>query len=119
MLKDLTILNQASALARHAGKQHAVVAENIANADTPGYKARSLPAFDPKLADEAERGSMIAARRLSEPVELETRQAAPNGNTVALEEQMAMSVDAQGQHRAALAIYRKTLELLRLSVTNR
>ncbi|MEM9724056.1 MAG: flagellar basal body protein [Pseudomonadota bacterium] len=118
-MKDLTILNQASALARHAGRQHAIVAENIANADTPGFKARTLPAFDPKLAEDAQNGSLTAARRLMEPTELRTGAAAPNGNTVSLDEQMALSVDAQGQHRAAMAVYRKTLELLRLSVTSR
>lgn len=119
MLKELTILSQASALARHATARHQVVAENIANADTPGYRAKTLPAFDAKLAEDAEQGSVIAARQLTEPVLMRTKQASPNGNTVALEEQMAESIDAQGQHRAALAIYRKTIELLRLSVSTR
>lgn len=119
MLKDLTILAQASAMARHAGLRHKLVAENIANADTPGYKAKALPAFDPKAVEEAENGSVIAASKLTSPIEMKTRQASPDGNTVTVEEQMAVAVDAQGQHKAALAIYKKTLELLRLSVSHR
>ena len=119
MLKDLTLLAQASALARHAGLRHQLVGENIANADTPGYKAKTLPAFDPQAVEEAKNGSMIAARKLMTPVELQTNQASPDGNTVTVEEQMGLAVDAQGQHRAALAIYRKSLELLRLSVSHR
>lgn len=119
MLKDLTLIAQASALARHAGRRHELIAENIANADTPGYKAKTLPAFDPKAVEEAENGSMIAARKLTAPIELRTNQASPDGNTVTVEEQMTLAVDAQGQHQAALAIYRKSLELLRLSVSHR
>lgn len=119
MLKDLTILAQASALARHAGIRHQLVSENIANADTPGYKARTLPAFDPSAVEDAENGSAMAARKLNQPIEMKTHHASPNGNTVAVEEQMAIAVDAQGQHKAALAIYRKTLDLLRLSVSHR
>lgn len=119
MLNDLTILAQASALARHADLRHKLVAENIANADTPGYKAKTLPAFDPQLAEEAENGSTIAASQLTTPIEMRTRQASPDGNTVTVEEQMTVAIDAQGQHKAALAIYRKSLELLKLSVSHR
>lgn len=119
MIKDLTILSHASALARHAALRHSVTAENVANADTPGYKARTLRAFDPALADRAEQGDESAARRLSEAVKMDTRQASPDGNTVSIEEQLVQAVDAQGQHRAAMAIYKKTLELLRMSVQSR
>lgn len=119
MIKDLTILSHASAMARHAGMRHRLIAENVANADTPGYKARVLRSFDPALADRAESGDHAAAQRLFEPELMKSKQASPDGNTVSIEEQMALSVDAQGQHRAALAVYKKTLDLLRLSVKTR
>ncbi len=45
MFNDLKILNTASLLARHSVQRHAQIAENIANADTPGFKAKDLEPF--------------------------------------------------------------------------
>lgn len=118
MIKDLALLRQASALARHAAARHAVVSENLANADTPGFKARDVPRFDADMAAAAANGR-FDAQRAAAPSILRGVEASPNGNTVSLEDQMARSVDAQSQHAAALSIYRKTLELLRLSVSAR
>ncbi len=119
MIKDLALLKQAGALARHAAARQAVIAENLANADTPGFKARDLPRFDAGLAEAAKTGGADFEARMKTPSVLKGLEASPNGNTVALEDQMARSVDAQSQHAAALSIYRKTIELLRLSVSTR
>ena len=48
---------------------------------------------------------------------MEVRQGtSPNGNNVSIEEQMLGAAQARGQHGMALAIYRKTLDLVRLSI---
>lgn len=39
---NLNILQMASQLAAHSSARQAVIAENIAQADTPGYRARDI-----------------------------------------------------------------------------
>ena len=46
MFNNLEILGLAQARARHAAARQAQVATNIANADTPGYRARDVASFD-------------------------------------------------------------------------
>jgi flagellar basal-body rod protein FlgB len=45
MFDRLEIFSLASAQARHAAARQAVVAQNIANSDTPGYRARDIGDF--------------------------------------------------------------------------
>ena len=45
MFEGLEIFQLAGATARHAAARQAVVAQNIANADTPGYRARDVADF--------------------------------------------------------------------------
>ena len=41
----IDILSLASALAAHANVRQEVIAENVAHADTPGYRARDIADF--------------------------------------------------------------------------
>ena len=45
MFENLKIFSMASALAQHGAARQSIVAENIANADTPGYRARDVASF--------------------------------------------------------------------------
>ena len=45
MFENLDVFRTAMQLARHAGLQQAISAQNIANADTPGYRALEIPRF--------------------------------------------------------------------------
>lgn len=45
MLENINLFRMAASMAAHAGSRQAVIAQNIANADTPGYKARDVTAF--------------------------------------------------------------------------
>ena len=125
MMKDLSILNVAGAMARHAAARHKAIAENVSNADTPGYKARDIAPFDAAQAEQLyERAGARGDRslhllRMMEARQIEGATAAPNGNTVQVEDQMARSADSQAQHETAMAIYRKSLDLLRLSFSAR
>ncbi len=119
----LTILRLASNLAAHATTRTEVVTENIAHADTPGYRARDLADFSETLRE----GPAFAARmtlpghidfgadgRGFEAIEATAFGAeTPNGNTVSLEDQMMRSADARQSHDLALGVYRKTMDILR------
>ena len=45
MFEKLEIFRMAHAMSVHAGARQSVVAQNIANADTPGYAARDVRPF--------------------------------------------------------------------------
>lgn len=120
MFGKLEVLQAAQAMARHASARQAHVARNIANADTPGYRATDLPPFE-----QAYRGQS-GHLRLTRAGHIDTTEAqrafdrpgeqSPNGNTVSLEIEMLNAADIRGSHNRALAIYGKSLDILRASL---
>jgi flagellar basal-body rod protein FlgB len=127
MFDTLDVFRMANAMARHAGSRQAVVAANIANADTPGYRARDVAAFADTYAAPVtpdlrmtRAGHMALAGPAGSPRIIDSPgPSAPNGNTVALETEMFRSVDAKRQHDRALSIYRASLDLIRSSLGRR
>ncbi|PQA88867.1 FlgB family protein [Hyphococcus luteus] len=125
MFSDLKMLHTAAALARHSVERHAQIAENIANADTPGFKAKDLEPFSEAYA-KAERqtamqtqGSNFAQTAFrAERIDI-AGVASPNGNTVSLEDQMTRSTAATRDHDTAITIYSKTLSMLRATLGGR
>jgi len=101
-------------MARHAAARHQTAAHNISNADTPGYKARDLTPFNAVLAAKGD-GSELNLQSH----QVRTAAASPDGNTVALDEQMLIASETKMQHETALAIYRKSMDLLRLGLGKR
>ncbi|WP_051882076.1 hypothetical protein [Parvularcula oceani] len=101
------MLDIAQALASHAAEAQRVAAHNIAQADTPGFKARSVEAF----------AAAYAAGREAPRVGVDRTAAAdPNGNTVSVEAQVLALADARGQHDLGLAIWDKTLGLYKAAL---
>lgn len=104
-------------MARHAAERHSVIAENIANADTPGYKAKDLESFSDAYARGAalskpgEKPNAFRTETLAS-----TGAASPNGNTVSIEDQMFRSSAASRDHNTAMTIYSKALTMLRSSI---
>jgi len=124
MYQNLTLFRVSGAAASHAASRQAQVATNIANADTPGYKARAIAPFGETYR--AGSASQLRATRLGH-LSLSANSGAarpqpgggepsPNGNTVSLEEEMVNSVEVEREHSRALAIYRHGLDILRIAV---
>ncbi len=63
MFEKLELTRMAQALAAHAGARMGVIAENVANADTPGFKARDIEDFATVFAAKDE--GMRATRRVT------------------------------------------------------
>ena len=114
----------AQALAAHAAARQAAIVENVANADTPGYRARDLADFADtyRAADQgALRQTRAGPSRRGGRVDRSgtgrarrDRTQSPNGNTVSLEDQMVRAAEVrQREHDLALAVYRKSLDILR------
>jgi flagellar basal-body rod protein FlgB len=123
MFEKLELTRMAQALAAHSGTRMAVIASNVAHADTPGYKARDIPSFSKVFS--AETGAMRATRpghlssssgEVSMVAERVPGHEAPNGNSVSLEAEMVKSVEARQNHEMALAIYRATSDVVRASL---
>lgn len=124
MLDNINILKIASSMARHAAQRHEIISQNIANADTNGFKAKDLEPFSDAFQKTSEQAnangfSNGAANPLPEWRAIEVTSSgvtSPNGNTVSLEDQMMRSVEAQAAHDSATTIYKKTVDILRSSL---
>ena len=122
MYDSLDVFRMSSAMARHAAARQAAVATNLANADTPGYRARALPDF----ATVWDRGSsgmrstrpghLVGQDGMSARDSARTTEASPNGNTVSIESEMLAAIEAQREHGRALAVWRHATGLLRNSL---
>ena len=121
MLGDLNILLVAGAKARHSAARHAVIAENVANANTPGYRARDLEPFEAVYAQK----SASADNAMNTEVAFREKTvdvfgaASPNGNTVSIEDQMFRAGEASRDHDIAMTIYSKAMAMLRAALGGR
>lgn len=123
MFDRLEIFQMAQAMALHASARQSAVAGNVANADTPGYKARDAAPFADTYAElgmgiRATRPGHIGGANHPQAVALTDAggQASPNGNTVSLETEMVRAVEIRGEHERSLAIYRSSLNILRTAL---
>lgn len=128
MFDRLNVFRTAQAMAVHAGTRHAVVARNMAHADTPGYRPSDLAPFRETLARQAPAADLratrpghfaIAASAAPAPQPRDQIVTDPNGNGVALEFEMLKAVEAKRQHDRATTIYRSALEIMRQSLGRR
>lgn len=126
MFEKPEILSMAGALSSHAALRQAAIAENVANADTPGYRAKDTAAFASVYASDdgfgmratqaghigqADGGSADALTARSN-----THDTSPNGNNVSIETEMVAAADVKKDHDIALAVYRSSLNILRASL---
>jgi len=124
MYENLDIFRTSAAMARHAGSRQALVARNIANADTPGYAASHIASFRDTV-DTGGPGSL----RTTRPGHLSVgpgggRAAAadahaepsPGGNAVSLEQEMLEAVEVSREHNRAVSVYRHAMQVIRLSI---
>ncbi|BCM81568.1 flagellar basal body rod protein FlgB [Methylobacterium indicum] len=108
-----------------------VLAENVANADTPGFRARDLkaPRFQldgsvaaaglPGVGLARTSGVHLAGTGQAAPSEERTGtrfEMMPSGNAVSLEEEMLKAADNQSDYQLASLLYRKSLQTLRTAV---
>ncbi|MEZ5910875.1 MAG: FlgB family protein [Paracoccaceae bacterium] len=124
MFEQIDVIRMAQAMAAHAGQRQVAVSRNIANADTPGYKAVDTADFAAVYRDgeglslrQTRSGHRGASRAEDRAAFAEVSgNASPNGNTVSLETEMLRAADIRQQHDMALAIYRSSADILRASL---
>lgn len=128
---DIGIMRLAGSLASYAAMRQSLIAQNIANSDTPGYRARDMESFAKLVENKGiGAGSMRATRpghfgatpgTVSASGEEITQfgAEAPNGNNVALEDQLVRSAQVKQTHEMALGVYKTSIDILRLGIGRR
>lgn len=104
-----------------------VLAENVANANTPGYRARDVE--EPDFAAIAA-GETDNALAVTNPMHISSSgtpggsfrtkdmpdaESTPNGNSVVLEDQMMKVSSTQMDYATVTQLYRKALSMIRLA----
>ena len=106
-----------------------VLAHNIANSDTPGYRPHDLKAQNfskflrpttPKTAMRTTTSNHMEPTRkpprFRSPQDRENYEVAPAGNAVVLEEQLVKVSETQGGYRLATNLYQKHLSMIRTAI---
>ena len=109
-----------------------VLAENIANADTPGYVPRDLKPVDfSREIAAVERKLKVASTRqghitpkvpnaqFRSDEQREPYEIAPAGNAVVLEEQMMKVAETQIDYQMMTSIYKKNIGFIKLAIGKR
>jgi flagellar basal-body rod protein FlgB len=126
MYNNLQIFQLASGQALHASARQSVIAQNIANVDTPNYRSLDIAPFKPELSS----GEGGLRQRVSRekhflsggglrpgaPEEQRAITAQPNGNSVSLEAELVKSAELRQKHQMSVSVYKSAMEIIRTSI---
>ena len=115
------------------GQRQKVLAQNIANADTPDYVPHDLKAQDfrrlversylPTLKPDATQAGHIQTSNLKADGRSEEQkqryETAPSGNAVVLEEQLINVAQTQADYNAITNLYKKQVSMLKMALRGR
>lgn len=115
------------------GQRQKVLAQNIANADTPEYVPHDLKSQDfrrlvernylPSLKPDATQAGHIQTSSLKVDGRSEEQkqryETAPSGNAVVLEEQLIKVAQTQADYNAITNLYKKQVSMLKLALRGR
>lgn len=131
---DLPLVGMLKSRMRFLEARQKVLAENVANAETPGFRARDLrePSFR-ELMTASGGGSGMGVATTS-PMHIagsgsgdanfgsrraETFETTPDRNSVVLEDEMMKVAETQQDYQLVSMLYTKSLSLLKLAVQRR
>jgi flagellar basal-body rod protein FlgB len=111
------------------GSREKVLAQNIANSDTPGYQPKDVVPLDfsdhlQKLAAvEPERTNplhLVGTIPTKDPIDAKkqkkTYETAPAGNSVVIEEQMMKMSQTEADYNEMVNLYRKHMDMLKTAI---
>jgi flagellar basal-body rod protein FlgB len=132
MLGDLPLISALKSRMQYHQSRQKMLAENVANADSPGYKPKDLKPFDMMLAAQKISDSAAAGPARTQPGHLsgvaggtlgsrrsnvfETTQ---SGNAVNLEDEMMRMAQNNSDFQLATTLYGKSLSYLRMALGKR
>ena len=131
-LNDIPLFAMLKGKLNYVTQRQAVIAQNVANADTPGYAPRDMTpfSFDQALAAQNGGGGLQMARTNAAHIALDAPSGASgfgsqaamdsevrlDGNHVVLEDQMMKLTQAKMDYDAAVGFYQQSLGLLKMAV---
>lgn len=128
MLDNIGIFNLMKSRLEYVGQRHQVLAGNIANADTPGYRAMDLQPFEDmvrrshfgRMAPVATQvGHIAGGRAVDDPRAdniADPYEASPTGNEVVLEQQMIAISQNVLDHQLVSDLYRRNVGMIRTAL---
>lgn len=129
--KQLQLFDMAGKQMRYLTQRQDVLAQNIANADTPDYRPRDLVPLDfeqtlrqqfVRLAPaapssgEALRGTLPVDPKFRDPETRMIYEESPNENGVVIEEQMMRVAETGVQYQTASDLYRKYSQMFKVAL---
>ena len=99
------------------GDRQRLIAENIANASTPGFTPRDLDAaaFDKAMERAAKHGGDVSHVSAGRAVARPDSETTLDGNSVVLEDQAMRAMETRMQFETGLSLYQKGLQLMRMA----
>ncbi len=132
MLSDIGLFSAIKNRMHWLQTRQGVLAENVANSDTPGYRARDLDAFEiPQRSSVPKPGQLVPMR--TDPAHLvaagddprwrhekvSTFEVRPTGNSVVLEEEMMKVTQTHLDYQLATSLYTRSVGLLKTALGRR
>ena len=117
---DIGLFRLAERRLHWVDQRQAVLARNVANVNTPGFKARDLSPFASALASQGTSMSVTDPAHLTVPSSTASSREqpgngkAPNGNTVAMEEQLGKVAETSSTQELVTNLYHKYQGLFRI-----
>lgn len=128
MINQIALFQAMGAKMGYTSHRHTVIAENIANADTPGYRSMDLEPFARQVGrahfgrlqmQTPSAGHILPAStiRPARADELSDRyEASPSGNDVVLEQQMIAMTETVMEHQMVSDLYRRNVGMIRTAL---
>ena len=100
------------------GQRQSILAQNIANANTPGYVARDVKSFGDVLAEQARPSAAGGSSGVSSRsvVDLTTASRSIDGNAVVLDVQLEKVAETDTANQLAMNLYKKYQSMFRTAI---
>jgi flagellar basal-body rod protein FlgB len=131
---NLPLFNIMKNKMEYLSQRQGVLAQNVANADTPDYKARDItePDFKAMTKNVSRNASLQLPVAVTDSKHItgsghgkkifaierkdSTYERNPNGNNVVLEQEMMQISQNQAEYQKVLSLYRKSVELFKTAL---
>lgn len=129
--QNIGLLNAMAAKMGYLNQRQKVIAQNVANSDTPGYIPRDLTQVDfGRVMAESYNGNILrqnttddqhmpSHREVADPKNRDQKtvyEAAPDGNAVIMEEQMIKGAETTMDYNLMTTLYQKNVNMIRTAL---
>lgn len=126
---DIPLMSMLKRQMGYLNQRQKVIAQNVANSDTPGFTPQDLKSFDKVLSAQGPAAGILTRTdpKHLEPPRLKGAVTAPvyspdsetrmDGNSVVLEEEMMKMAESRSDYDTAVTLYEQAQSMIRTAVT--